>query len=90
MLQQEFVTDILERNDPEIAKLVSVRQVARYWGTDEIFARQRLREHGVRLVRVSFPIMVHWSDVLEFEKAHTIIFGSKSDSKAKQKEATRT
>jgi hypothetical protein len=90
MAQQQFVTDILQPNDPELGALVSIREVACHWKTDEEFARQRLREYGVRLVKVDWPLMVRWSDVREFETAHTVIFGSKSDSKAKQKEATTT
>jgi hypothetical protein len=84
MPQQEFVTDILQPTDPEIRVLISLHAVARYWGVDETFARQRLREHGVRFARVDSPLMVRWRDIQEFEKAHTIIL----EPKAKRKEVT--
>jgi hypothetical protein len=87
MPPQEFVTDIFQPTDPELAELVSVREVARYWKTEEEFARQRLREHGVRLVKVDYPLMVRLRDVQDFENAHTIILGAKQ---VKQKEAPAT
>ena len=90
MPQEEFVTDIFQSTDPELAELVPVREVARYWKAEEEFVRRRLREHGVRFVKVDYPLMVRWRDIQEFEKAHTIILGSKSDQKAKQKEVVAT
>ena len=90
MPQQEFVTDILQPTDPEIRVLFSLHAVARYWGVDETFARQRLREHGVHFARVDSPLMVRWADVQEFERSHTIILGNKSEPKAKRKEVTAT
>jgi hypothetical protein len=80
-MPQEFVTDIFQPTDPELPELVSVREVARYWGTEEEFARRALREHGVRFVKVDYPLMVRWRDIEEFEKAHTIILGSKARAK---------
>jgi len=90
MVRQEFVTDILQPTDPELSELVPIRQVARYWKAEEEFARRILRAHGVHLVKVDYPLMVRLGDVQEFEKAHTIILGSKSDQKAKQKEVVAT
>jgi hypothetical protein len=75
MPQQEFVIEIVQPTDPELEELVPVREVAHYWKSTEEFARRRLREHGVRFLRVDYPLMVRWSDVQEFEKAHTIILG---------------
>ena len=85
MPQQELVTDILQPTDPEIRNLISLHAVARYWGVDETFARQRLREHGVRFAKLDCPLMVRLADIQEFEKAHTIILGNKPDPKAKRK-----
>jgi hypothetical protein len=90
MPRQEFIIDILQPTDPELAELVTVREVARYWKAEEGFVRRRLREHGVRFVKVDYPLMVRWRDIEEFEKAHTIILGSKLDQKAKQKEVVAT
>jgi hypothetical protein len=78
MPQQEFVTDILQPTDPELAELVSVRQVAAYWKAKEEFARKILQKHGVHLVRVDYPLMVRWRDIEEFENAHTIFFANKN------------
>jgi hypothetical protein len=86
MAQQEYVIDILQPTDPALAELVPIRQVARYWKAEEEFARRILQAHGVHLVKVEYPLMVRWTDVREFEKAHTIILGSKSDSKPRRKE----
>jgi hypothetical protein len=48
MPRQEFVTDIIHPLSPELAHLVPVREVARYWKAEEEFARRILREHGVQ------------------------------------------
>lgn len=97
MREQEFVVDVLQPDDAEITGLVSVREVADYWQATEEFVRRRLRENGVHLVQIPRPLMVRWSDVLEFERAHTFILGGKSDQKflrerrkAKRKEAMNT
>jgi hypothetical protein len=77
----ERIVDIVQPNDPEINGLVSVEQVAHYWKAEEGFVRRRLREHGVHFLQVPRPLMVRWSDVEEFERAHTLILGEKSDRK---------
>lgn len=73
MPKTEFVTDIMQPDDPELNNLVSVRDVARYWKAEEEFVRRRLREHGVHLVKVVYPLMVRLRDVEEFEETHTVI-----------------
>jgi hypothetical protein len=81
MAEHEFVIDFIEPTNPELAELVAVREVARYWKAEEQFVRRRLREDGVHLVKVDYPLMVRLRDVQEFERAHTIILGSRADPK---------
>jgi len=68
----EFVTDILQPDDPELNNLVSVRDVARYWKAEEEYVRRRLREDGVHLIKIDHPLMVRLNDIRQFEEAHTI------------------
>jgi hypothetical protein len=72
MPETQFVTDIMQPDDPELKGLVSVRDVARYWKAEEEYVRRRLREDGVHLIRIDHPLMVRLSDVQQFEEAHTI------------------
>jgi hypothetical protein len=88
--QPEFILDLMSADDPELANLVSLPVVAHYWKVEEEYARRRLREDGVHLIKIDHPLMVRWHDVLEFEKAHTIILGRKSERQAKEKEAMAT
>jgi hypothetical protein len=73
MPEQEYVLDIV--GPTELADLVPVCEIARYWQTKEEFVRKRLREGGVHLVKVAYPLMVRLSDIEQFEQAHTIYPG---------------
>ena len=73
MPEQECVVDIV--GPTELADLVPVCEIARYWKANEEFVRRRLREDGVHLVKVAYPLMVRWRDVEQFEQAHTIYPG---------------
>jgi hypothetical protein len=72
MHEDELVIDFMEPDDPQMAGLVTVRDVSRYWKAEDQFVIRRLREHGVHFVKVLRPLMVRLSDVEDFEQAHTV------------------
>jgi hypothetical protein len=89
-MPEETVTviDILDLNDPEAESLMFIEDVARRWKTTPLFAARRLRENGVRLVRVPNRLRVRFRDVEALEKARTMYLSPRvAKNKAKWRNA---